>query len=779
MKMSKRGIAMVVLSVVAGMMIGRSCAGNRGADADLTSMGHDEATVKFWTCSMHPEIQLPDPGKCPKCAMDLIPVMASKDSHDDPTSLRELKLSPAAEVLAGVETARVERRFATAEIRMVGKVDFDETRLAYLTARVPGRLDRLYVDYTGVEVKQGDHMVSIYSPELLAAQEELIQAVQTVENVSGSDSSLIRGRTAATVISAREKLRLWGLTDGQISEIEARGKSNDHLTIFSPISGIVIHKNALEGAYVQTGTRIYTIADLSQVWIKLDAYESDLSWVHYGQDVDFQTEAYPGRTFRGTIAFIDPVLNEKTRTVKVRVNVDNRSGDLKPGMFVRATVRADIAIGSKVFSSKLAGKWISPMHPEIVKDEPGSCDICGMQLVSAESLGYVLGNAEEAPLVIPASAPLITGKRAIVYVKSPDRRGVFEGREIVLGPRAGDYYLVRRGLREGEEVVTRGNFKLDAELQIHAKPSMMTPEGGGGGGHNHGGSISSGSSSAEVAGSMSMSRFSSEERAMLQAVIAAAQAADDSVKGGDLEEIRVAFARLQERVDTVTMDDISGHDALLWKEYAMLLGNDALEGSAIETVSDVLPIASLLREHMASMRQKIGLASTGRATAPMPATHAAFLAQFSHLVEGYLNIQAALASDDREASVAAAKEASLSLGAFDVALGAGDKPVAWMQMAMPFSRTLGQLSKAQSLADSRAALAPLSETMMAAIKRFGAPTTALYMFHCPMALDGSGAAWIQDEAETRNPYFGEAMLGCGSVIDTVSHGTQSEAHHDD
>ncbi|MHC4227903.1 MAG: efflux RND transporter periplasmic adaptor subunit, partial [Planctomycetota bacterium] len=239
--------------------------------------------------------------------------------------------------------------------------------------------------------------------------------------------------------------------------------------------GVVIEKKATEGMYVSTGTHIYTVADLSKLWVKLDAYESDLPWIRYGQEVEFSTEAYPGEVFKGKISFRDPVLNAKTRTVKVRVNVDNPNGKLKPEMFVRAVLRAKVAQGGAVMEPDLAGKWICPMHPSIVKAQVGACDICGMDLVATESLYTAAGEPNEPPLVIPASAPLITGKRAVVYVKVPDtKRPTFEGREVVLGPRAGNYYLVKDGLDEGEVVVTNGNFKIDSALQIQAKPSMMS-----------------------------------------------------------------------------------------------------------------------------------------------------------------------------------------------------------------------------------------------------------------------------------------------------------------
>jgi Cu(I)/Ag(I) efflux system membrane fusion protein len=238
--------------------------------------------------------------------------------------------------------------------------------------------------------------------------------------------------------------------------------------------------------YVNTGTQIYTIADLSRVWVKLEAYESDITWIRYGQKVEILTESYPGERFEGRISFIDPTLNAKTRTVAVRVNVENIDGRLKPGMFVKGIVYSRVSAGGKVVEPDLAGKWISPMHPEIIKDRPGKCDICGMPLVQTEMLGYAAAEPKDAPIVIPVTVPLITGKRAVVYVRSPDNNTMFEGREVVLGPRAGNYYIVLKGLHEGESVVVNGNFKIDSAMQIEAKPSMMNPEGGGMGAvHKH------------------------------------------------------------------------------------------------------------------------------------------------------------------------------------------------------------------------------------------------------------------------------------------------------
>ena len=215
------------------------------------------------------------------------------------------------------------------------------------------------------------------------------------------------------------------------------------------------------------------------MWVRLDAYESDLAWLRYGQKVTFTTISVPEREFSGTISFIDPVLIERTRTVSVRVNAANADGALKPGMFVRAVVRSKAAAGGKVVAPDLAGKWISPMHREVVKDRPGACDVCGMPLVRAESLGYAgqAPAATAAPLVVPASAVLRTGTRALVYVRVPDQdQPTYEMREIALGRRAGESYLVDKGLAEGERVVVRGNFRIDSERQLRNLPSMMSHE---------------------------------------------------------------------------------------------------------------------------------------------------------------------------------------------------------------------------------------------------------------------------------------------------------------
>lgn len=464
-------VVIVLAGLLAGYWVGSmsTSPGSAGSQQE-----HEPAEEEqMWTCSMHPQIQKPNPGQCPICGMDLIPVSGESSGAG---AEREISFSEDVIKLMELQTSNVERKFVKAEIRLDGKLTYDETRVEYITAWVDGRIDELYVDFTGTEVNKGEHMAYLYSPKLLSAQQELLQALKSSRSSNEEGSEFLRRSAKATLEAAREKLRLLGLKPEQIKRIEETGEPTDHLTIYAPSGGTVIHKGVKEGMYVNTGTRIYTIADLSKVWAMLDAYESDLSWIRYGQDVKFTVEAYPGEVFTGRVSFIDPLLESDTRTVNIRVNVDNPEKKLKPGMFVRAVVQPEVAAAGKVMTPDMAGKWICQMHPGVVKQTKGNCDICGMELVTVESMGYTKPDDTQPPLVIPESAVLITGKRAVVYVKVPNKeKPTFVGREIVLGPKAGDYYIVKEGLEEDEQVVTSGNFKIDSALQIQAKPSMMSP----------------------------------------------------------------------------------------------------------------------------------------------------------------------------------------------------------------------------------------------------------------------------------------------------------------
>ncbi len=867
-------VAVFALGVFVSELFSRT--GSPGTSLVEASTAHDHgeaAGPQMWTCSMHPQIRQPNPGDCPICGMDLIPVATSSGG------LRTLTISPETEALMNIASTPVERRYVSHEIPMVGKVDYDETKVGYISAWVAGRLDNLFVDFTGVQVDKGDHMVLIYSPELYAAQEELIQALKYRQERSAASGRLTD--TIDLVASGREKLRLLGLTEQQIAEIEQQEKPTDHLTIYAPTSGIVIEKLKQEGDYVKTGERIYTVADLNQVWVHLDAYEADLPWIRYGQDVTVTTEAYPGEEFHGRIAFIQPVLNDKTRTVKVRVNVPNPEGKLKPDMFVRAEVKPRVAAGGRVMDPSLAGKWISPMHPEIVKDEPGNCDICGMPLVRAETLGYVTPNADEAkpPLVMPYSAALVTGRRAIVYVELPvmpdgvetafqgigaaidegsldqvrqafdvfstvldkpyaqsgldyarrlwDRyadqlaepalagkrvqsmndaqqvyarietiidslreefgpigQPTFEGREIVLGPRAGNFYLVRHGLEAGELVVTQGNFKIDAEIQIQAKPSMMTPEGGGGGGHDHGdgGGATKTPSGDEHAGhAMALPReFSDQIRELEAAYEQVAQFVEES----DIGKVTPAFAQFDQALSAVDGSVLTGHARMQWKEFAMLLGNDAVEGRDVDQVAEADRVFLLLKGHMRRMRDQLGIMPNEPRHVEHIAVTPEFQSELAVVWERYLAIQKELAADEFEPAQESLARLEAAITTVDGSSLSSDAQEVWQKESANLSKLIENLKSASDIKAMRTAFKPLSEEVGVLAKSFGfGEAGPVFELHCPMAFQGQGAVWYQSDDQVRNPYYGASMLKCADRVDQVVHDEaavedEQESHQD-
>ncbi|GIX00790.1 MAG: hypothetical protein KatS3mg111_4122 [Pirellulaceae bacterium] len=734
--------------------------------AATVSEASTKPAAQWYTCAMHPQIRQRKPGKCPICRMDLVPVEPSAGG------LRTLVMRPEVKELLKIQTVPVERRYVTAKVRMVGKLDYDETRLAHITAWVAGRLDRLFVNYTGVQVRQGDHMVYMYSEELYTAQEELIQALRFQrENPNAGRVNLVE--------SAREKLRLLGLTEQQIREIEERGRAEDHVTIYAPTSGIVIQKLRQEGDRVNVGDRIYTVADLSHLWLRLDAYESDLPWIRYGQQVTFTTAAYPGEIFTGRISFIDPVLNAQTRTVKVRVNVDNASGRLKPEMFVHAVIESKVAAGGRVLDPELAGKWISPMHPEIVKDGPGFCDICGMPLVRAEALGFVAAETDpqEMPLVIPVSAALVTGTRAIVYVELEGTdKPTFEGREVLLGPRAGDHYIVRHGLFEGERVVINGNFKIDSELQIQAKPTMMTPDGGGGGGHDHGGGPQpkSGGTSSTMVMNLPDS-FVQQVREML----AVASQVELELKTEDIEAVRAAFQHFRRKLDLIHAEKLAGHPAMVWREFLMRLSNDAIEGSEAPDMDTARRVVQSLRHNLNRLQQQLMLDHASHSAhadhASQPAVRPAtielpdwFRQQLATVYAGYFAMRKALAADDLVAAQAAASQLSATFAQLSGDRFEPDQRAAWEQESRQLAAILTALQQAPDIAAVRTQFSLLSDQLLAMALRFRPMLEHdVFELHCPMAFEGRGATWLQENDQAGNPYYGSKMLSCADKIQRI------------
>jgi Cu(I)/Ag(I) efflux system membrane fusion protein len=451
----------------------------------------EEGKAEVWTCSMHPQVRLPAPGRCPICGMNLIPVsrLEAEQAH--------------VEQRAGVETEAVERRELFKEVRTVGKLDYNERRVAYIAAWAAGRVDRIYADFTGIVVNKGDHLVDVYSPDLLVAQRELLIGLEAYEREQKRAPSEGRGNLAeSTLEAARTKLRLLGILPEQIAEIERTKKTTTHLTIYAPIGGTIIEKDARLGQYLKVGDPLYRIADLDPIWLYLNVYEYDLAWVRFGEQVDVTLEAYPGETFRGTVTFIDPFLDDATRTVRVRVNLKNEDRRLKPEMYANASIMVKIRPDGTPEPTGLEGKYVCPMHPEIVRDEPGECPICEMQLEKVPGTPPAARGAAEAParpsakregseatenrgvLAVPASAVLSTGRRQIAYRLTS--AGAYEPAEVKLGPRVQaretdgrtrDFFPIQSGLTEGDRVVVRGGFLLDSQRQIEGMPSLLYPEG--------------------------------------------------------------------------------------------------------------------------------------------------------------------------------------------------------------------------------------------------------------------------------------------------------------
>ena len=384
-----------------------------------TEEKHDHSTEvaqgTIWTCAMHPQIRMEQPGKCPICGMDLIPLVQSSSASVDPGSIH---LTAEAAQLANVSTTVISKLKPVMEVRLYGKVQADERLLQSQVSHVPGRIERLAVNFTGESVVKGQVLAQVYSPELINAQQELLESATTKQ----TQPSIYE--------AAKEKLHQWKLTDKQIESIESSGSVQTTIEIVSNSSGIVTDRLVNVGDYVSQGTPLFKIADLSRVWVLFDAYESDLQFLHSGEKISFTLQAMPGTDYSGTIAFIDPVIDPVTRVAKVRVETGNQFGKLKPEMFA-----------SGIVSAKL--------------------------------------NQYSDNIVIPKSAVLWTGKRSVVYVKQPGTdEQIFKIREIGLGPMLGESYVVTDGLTEGEEIVTSGTFSVDAAAQLEGKPSMMNPRGG-------------------------------------------------------------------------------------------------------------------------------------------------------------------------------------------------------------------------------------------------------------------------------------------------------------
>jgi Cu(I)/Ag(I) efflux system membrane fusion protein len=491
--MNNKTIIIAIVTLAAGFLLGWLIFG--GSETEPTTehlhdtelaeetLSADEAET--WTCSMHPQIRQPEPGDCPICGMDLIPLDEEPNSAVDANAI---SMSPTAMQLANIETAIVGNMKPVKETRLDGKIAQDERRVFSQSSHIPGRIEDLMVNFTGDYVSKGQVIATVYSPELVTAQEELFEA----QKIRESQPRLFQ--------AAKEKLKSWKLNNEQIGEILSSGKARETFDILADVSGYVIKKMVNPGDYVQRGETIYQIADLSHVWVLFDVYESDMPWISKGDKISFTVSSLPGQNFEGTIDYIDPVINPKTRVAKARVVEPNPDMKLKPGMFVSGKVKTK------------------------------------------------LSRQTEAP-VVPKTAVMWTGTRSVVYVKSTNDQGVyFTMQEVELGPALGESYIIQSGLQQGDEIATNGTFSIDAAAQLAGKPSMMNPTGGPAAtGHRHG--------SMQMDGSPEMMQELSEPPEgfvdEFQPVLGAYFSMKDALVQSDLETAQQEAAGVSESLDEV------------------------------------------------------------------------------------------------------------------------------------------------------------------------------------------------------------------------------------
>jgi Cu(I)/Ag(I) efflux system membrane fusion protein len=595
MRTNRNIIITVILTLAVGLLLGWLIFGGSGSK---TIDEHQHETVEvagetIWTCSMHPQIRQNEPGDCPICGMDLIPLAEEHDSDIDPMAI---SMSPTAMQLANISTAVVGSMNPVKMVRLNGKVQSDERLVYSQSSHIPGRIENLMVNFTGEYVNKGQAIASVYSPDLVTAQEELFEAQK------------IRETQPQLFNAAKEKLKNWKLTDKQIEQILQSETTMETFDVQSDVSGYVTKKMVNPGDYIRRGEAIYEIADLSKVWLLFDVYESDMPWIKKGNKVEFTVASLPGETFTGTISFLDPVIDPKTRVAKARVEVANRGLKLKPEMFASGTVEAK------------------------------------------------LPNQSNA-VVVPKTAVMWTGERSVVYVKSETDKGVnFMLRDVNLGPALGESYVIESGLKEGEEIAVNGTFSIDAAAQLAGKPSMMNPSGGPAmTGHNHGGTEIGEGVTQQATGSRQLSKTKTE---------------------------------------------------------ALIVSDD-------------------------------------------------FKKQLTKVYENYLKMKDAFVESDAHKVMTAAGDVLAALKKVDMGLLKGDAHIAWMENLEVLEKTATSMSKSMDIEEQRSEFAKFNLAFYKSIKAFGLDNVTAYYQYCPMAEKDKGAYWFSDSEKIKNPYFGDAMLGCG------------------
>ena len=384
---------------------------------------------QLYTCAMHPFIIKDKPGTCPICGMELIKKIEAPadgtaqtpEQKQQADMLGHVSMSPTQRTMANVATVEAKKTTMNKEINAVGIVQYDQSRQAKATAWIAGRIDRLNVNTVGAIVSKYKPVAEVYSPDLVATQQEYLLAVKSREQLKNSPIASISQNGAGLVDSAKQRLMLFGVKESQIAELEKTGKPNIRLPIYTPISGIVIEKLVQQGQYVNVGEVLFNVADLSSVWVEVEVYENEFPNIHLGQKVEIRSQSFPGKPFTGRISYIYPFLDPKTRTVKARVEMPNPGMKLKPDMFVNAIIK--VPLGSAI--------------------------------------------------VVPVTAVMDTGKRQVVWVESSP--GMFEPRDVQVGQRTDDKIQILSGINVGDKVAVSGGYLIDSESQLKGNSGGAMP----------------------------------------------------------------------------------------------------------------------------------------------------------------------------------------------------------------------------------------------------------------------------------------------------------------
>lgn len=538
-------------------------------------MGNEAGT---WTCSMHPQIRQNEAGVCPICEMDLIPLEAN--TSNDPLIL---EMTPEAVKLAQIETTVIgSTGSAEKKLSLSGKIQADERLSASQVAHIPGRIEQLFVTFTGEQVRRGQKLAIVYSPELITAQRELLEALK------------LQDVNADLLKAARKKLSNWKIAAEEIQAVEESGQVKETFTLLADASGVVTGRRVAVGDHLKQGEVLFDLVSLNRLWVLFDAYEEDLATLRLGDRIEFTTPAVPNQTFKTRISFIDPMIDPKTRVAYLRGEINNPRQLLKPEMFVRGHTQSPINTNQQ--------------------------------------------------LLIPKSAVMWTGQRSVVYVKVPDRIiPSFKFREITLGNRMGDQVLVEAGLEAGEEIVTHGNFSIDAAAQLNNQASMMNK--------------------------------------------------DVLLKGADHSQ------------------------------------------------------------HLPDFTESSPLA---------------FKQQLAEVTTAYLELKDAFVATDSLLAQQSAQQLLETLDQVDMSLVKGEAHMYWMEQLAALQTHGKKIVEQDEVEEQRKQFDFLSQALIITIKVFGIPDHNYYIQYCPMAFDNTGANWLSDEEAIRNPFFGDKMLKCGSVEETIT-----------